>query len=113
MFYRKNNEGPWQVSWQWVDVRDTLNEVMPLNFVSNCDTGGGEYGGPVVNKAGELVGITFDGNLESLPNVFLYTSEQARAVHVDARGIVEALSKVYKTKALLEELGIRTGTGVS
>lgn len=108
MFYRKNNEGPWQVSQQWVDARAALNPVMPLNFVSTCDTGGGDYGSPVVNKAGELVGITFDGNLESLPNVFLYTNEQARAVHVDARGIVEALEKVYKATALMQELGVHT-----
>lgn len=104
MFYRGNNEGPWQVSQRWLDARAGLYQVMPLNFVSTCDTGGGDYGGPVVNRAGELVGITFDGNLESLPNVFLYTSEQARAVHVDARGVVEALDKVYRAEALLREL---------
>jgi hypothetical protein len=108
MFYRKNNEGPWQVSQPWVDARSALNEVMPLNFVSTCDTGGGDYGSPVVNRAGELVGITFDGNLESLPNVFLYTNEQARAVHVDARGIVEALEKIYKAQFLIQELGVHT-----
>jgi len=51
--------------------------------------------------------VTFDGNLESLPNVFLYTNEQARAVHVHARGIVEALAKVYGARDLLEELQIR------
>jgi hypothetical protein len=113
LFYRKNNDGPWQVSQQWLDARAALGEVIPLDFVSTCDTGGGDYGGPVVNKAGELVGVTFDGNLESLPNVFLYTGDQARAVHVDARGIAEALDKVYKAKALLQELGVRSGNGVS
>jgi len=79
--------------------------VMPLDFVSTIDIGGGDYGSPVVNRAGELVGVTFDGNLESLPVTYLYSDEQARAVHVDARGIVEALDKVYKAKALLEEIG--------
>jgi hypothetical protein len=106
LFYRRNNEGPWQVTQQWVDARAALGEVIPLDFVSTCDTGGGDYGSPLVNRAGELVGITFDGNLESLPNVFLYTIDQARAVHVDARGIVEALGKVYKATRLLEELGV-------
>jgi hypothetical protein len=113
LFYRKNNDGPWQVSQQWLDARAALGEVVPLDFVSTCDTGGGDYGSPVVNKAGELVGVTFDGNLESLPNVFLYTGEQARAVHVDARGIAEALDKVYKAKVLLQELGVRSGSGIS
>jgi hypothetical protein len=52
------------------------------------------------------VGITFDGNLESLPDTYLYTNESARAVHVAAQGIAEALRKVYKSPALLNELGI-------
>ena len=60
-----------------------------------------------MNPAGELVGVTFDGNLESLPEAFLYTDEQARAVHVATQGITEALTIVYKAKALLQELGIK------
>lgn len=52
--------------------------------------------------------MTFDGNLESLSDVYLYTSEQARAVHVDATGIAEALDKVYNAGALLQELGLRS-----
>jgi hypothetical protein len=67
----------------------------------------------VVNRAGELVGLTFDGNLESLPDTYLYTSEGARAVHVAAQGIVEALENVYKATALLKELGIQSGPAVS
>jgi hypothetical protein len=107
LYYRRNEEGPWQVPTNWMDIRPALNAVTPLDFVSTCDTGGGDFGGPVVNRAGELVGITFDGNLESLPNVYLYTSDQARAVHVDVRGIAEALEKVYKANGLVKELGIR------
>lgn len=107
LYYRKNNEGPYQVSKQWVDAKDKLDPVAALNFVSTADIGGGDYGSPVVNQAGELVGVTFDGNLESLPEVFLYTDEQARAVHVATQGISEALTVVYKAKALLQELGIK------
>jgi hypothetical protein len=109
LYYRKDNDGPWLVPQRWIDIRPEVNPVTPLDFVSTCDTGGGDHGSPVVNRAGDLVGITFDGNLESLPNTFLYTSEQARAVHVDARGIAEALQKVYKAAALLDELGLPGG----
>lgn len=111
LFYRKDNEGPWQVSQRWIDVRDSLTEVTPLDFVSTIDIGGGDYGSPVVNRAGELVGVTFDGNLESLPVTYLYSDEQARAVHVDIRGIAEALQKVYKASGLLEELGVPAPRG--
>ena len=105
LFYRRDNQGPYQVPQRWVDLQSTLNLVTPLDFVSACDIGGGDHGGPVVNRAGELVGVTFDGNLESLPDTYLYTDEQARAVHVAAQGIVEALKKVYKATPLLQELG--------
>ena len=106
LFYRVNNAGPYAVPKKWVDARAALKEVTTLDFVSTCDIGSGDAGAPVVNRAGELVGITFDGNLESLPDTYLYTNERARAVHVAAHGIAEALRKVYKSPALLNELGI-------
>jgi len=61
----------------------------------------------VVNRTGELVGVTFDGNLESMPNTYLYTDDQARAVHVATSGIIELLDKGYKAVGLLKELGVR------
>jgi hypothetical protein len=108
LYYRRNNEGPYQVPQRWLDSKPLLNLVTPLDFVSTCDIGGGDHGGPTVNRAGELVGVVFDGNLESLPNTYLYTDEQARAVHVAVQGIAEALEKVYNAKPLLRELGIAT-----
>ncbi len=105
LYYRKNNEGPYQVPQRWVALKPALDLVTPLNFVSTCDIGGGDAGSPVVNRAGELVGVTFDGNLESLPGIYLYTDEKARAVHVAVQGIVESLTNVYHASALLKELG--------
>jgi hypothetical protein len=107
LYYRKFNTGPYQVPQRWVDQKDGLDQVIALDFVSTCDIGGGDPGAAVVNRAGELVGVTFDGNLESLPDNFLYTDEQARAVHVAAQGIVEALRKVYKGSRILQELGVQ------
>jgi hypothetical protein len=113
LYYRKDNEGPWLVPQRWVDVRESLNPVTQLNFVSTADIGGGDYGSATVNQRGELVGVTFDGNLESLPVTYLYSDEQARAVHVDVRGIVESLERVYKASGLLKELGITPEHGGS
>ncbi len=104
LYYRVNDAGPYSVPKRWVDGRAALSVVTPLDFVSTCDIGGGDYGSPVVNRAGELVGVTFDGNLESLPDIYLYTSEGARAVHVAAQGILEALEKIYKAAELLREI---------
>ena len=105
LYYRKDNDGVWQLPHRWLDARAALSPVTLLDFVSTADIGGGDYGSPAVNQRGELVGVTFDGNLESLPVTYLYSDEQARAVHVDVRGIVEALSQVYKATDLLKQLG--------
>ena len=109
LFYRRGNEAPYQAPQRWLDSQPMLNLVTPLDFVSTCDIGGGDSGSPTVNRAGELVGVIFDGNLESLPNTYLYVEEQARAVHVAVQGIAEALEKVYKATPLLQELGAGAG----
>jgi S1-C subfamily serine protease len=82
---------------------------VPFDFVSTCDISGGNSGSPTVNQKGELVGMVFDANLEALPSTYMYTDEVARAVHVSSQGIVEALRKIYKTGALLKELGVPEG----
>jgi hypothetical protein len=106
LYYRRNDEGPYQVPRRWFDLKSQLNQIAALDFVSTSDIGGGDPGSPVVNRAGELIGVTFDGNLENLPGVYLYSDEQARAVHVAAEGIAEALDKVYQAQPLLHELGV-------
>ena len=106
LYYRRNNQGPYRVPQRWGDAKPVLNPVTDLDFVSTCDVGGGDAGSPTVNRAGELVGVLFDGNLESLPTTYLYTDEQARAVHVSADGIAEALEKVYKADAVVKELAL-------
>src|ERR1039458_8916097 len=83
LYYRKDNEGPYLVPQRWIDAREILNPATQLNFVSTADIGGGDYGSAAINQRGELVGVTFDGNLESLPVTYLYSDDQARAVHVD------------------------------
>jgi V8-like Glu-specific endopeptidase len=72
--------------------------------VCKVDIVGGSSGSPVVNRAGEFVGIVFDGNIQSLVWDYAYSEKQARTVAVDSRAMVEALQKVYKTPALLQEI---------
>jgi Peptidase S46 len=59
-----------------------------------------------VNTKGEVIGILFDGNIESLPNRFVYTDKVSRSVHVASQGIVEALRKIYNADRLTKELGM-------
>ncbi len=63
----------------------------------------------MINAKGELVGLIFDGNIQSLPGYFFYDGAVNRAVAVDARGILEALRVVYKADALVSELASASG----
>jgi hypothetical protein len=99
-----NNQPPYNLAASWMTLKSKLDLKTPLNFVSTADIIGGNSGSPTVNKQGEVVGIIFDGNIQSLPGNFAYTDLQSRAVSVDSRGIQEALRKIYGATALADEL---------
>ena len=83
---------------------DRIDMQTPLNFVCTVDSTGGNSGSPVINARAELVGLLFDGNIESLANEFLYGERVERSVCVHPQAIVEALRKVYRAPRLLREL---------
>lgn len=96
---------PWVLPKSWHAARQRLDGDTPMNFVCTADIIGGNSGSPVVNRQAELVGVIFDGNLQSLTGNFFYSDEQARAVAVDIRALVEAIDKVYDAGNLADELG--------
>jgi hypothetical protein len=100
------NVEPYQLPPSWFAARDAgrLRLDTPFNFVSTVDIIGGNSGSPVVDRNGELVGIIFDGNIQSLVLDFAYDDQVARAVSVDSRAILEALRSVYNATELLREL---------
>ncbi|MBI2809076.1 MAG: S46 family peptidase [Planctomycetes bacterium] len=100
----QNNKMPYEIPQRWMARKDKLNLKTPFNFVCTADIIGGNSGSPVVNRAGELVGLIFDGNIQSLVWDFAYTDEQARAVSVSSQAIPEALRAVYDASPLAEEL---------
>jgi hypothetical protein len=95
---------PFDLPNAWQKRRRHLDLDTPFNFVSTCDIIGGNSGSPVVNRAGEFVGIIFDGNLAGLPWDYAFNDEQGRAIAVDAAAILEALKNVYGAKELVREL---------
>ena len=96
---------PFHLPKRWRDKEATLDPRVPFNFVCTADIIGGNSGSPVVNRKGELVGLIFDGNIQSLVADFAYTQAQGRAVAVDSRGILAALRDVYGATALADEIG--------
>ena len=96
---------PYNLPKRWLDHKDRLDLRTPFNFLATADIIGGNSGSPVVNRAGELVGVIFDGNLPSLVWDFVYDDREGRAIAVDGRAIQEALRRVYGAKALADELG--------
>lgn len=103
---KMGDKDPFQLPKSWHDARQAgkLNLTTAFNFVSTVDIIGGNSGSPVVNAAAEVVGIIFDGNMQSLPWRYVYDDAIGRAVSVDSRGILEALRNVYGATRLADEL---------
>jgi hypothetical protein len=103
-YYGQGKVFPWNLPDRWVTPPAELNLSTPFNFVSTNDIIGGNSGSPVINEKAEIVGLAFDGNIQSLPGNFIFRTEQNRTVSVHSLGMWEAIDKVYKLKRLSDEL---------
>ena len=102
-----DDEPPFKLAPRFTAKRGQIDMMTPLNFVTTNDIIGGNSGSPVVNRAGELVGLIFDGNIESLVGRFVYEGERNRSVAVHAGAIAHALRAVYDAGPLADELDPR------
>ena len=95
---------PYNLPPRWLSKRAALNPKTPFNFVSTNDIIGGNSGSPTINKNGELVGLIFDGNIQSLVGNFEYDESVNRSISVDVRAMLEVLRKVFNADAVANEL---------
>ncbi len=100
-----NAKDPWKLPESWHRAQGQLDLETPLNFVSTADIIGGNSGSPVINKDMELVGLIFDGNIQSLTSNYFYSDAQSRSTSVHSSAIREALSKIYGADRIVQELG--------
>jgi hypothetical protein len=103
-YYSYGASTEWDLPDRWLNPPSSFDMSKPLNFVSTLDIVGGNSGSPVVNSDLEIVGVAFDGNIESLPGNYIFLPDVNRAVSVDVRGMLEALDDIYEADRIVEEL---------
>lgn len=99
-----DSKPPFNLPARYAENKGKLDLSTPLNFATTNDVVGGNSGSPVINREGELVGLIFDGNIESLVGDFVYDGETNRSIAVHTAGMTEVLKKLYGADALLNEL---------
>jgi hypothetical protein len=102
-----NYDGPFDLPSRYKEGRDKLNLSTPYNFATTNDIVGGNSGSPVINRDAEVVGLIFDGNIDSLVGDFVYDIETNRGVAVHTAAMTEALIKLYHAQPLVDELMAR------
>lgn len=103
-YYSFGKQDPWLLPTRWINPPADFSLSTPMDFVSTNDIIGGNSGSPVVTKDLDVIGLIFDGNIESLPGDIIYDETTNRSVSVSTAGILEGLEKIYKADRLAKEL---------
>ncbi|MGH9869610.1 MAG: S46 family peptidase [Candidatus Polarisedimenticolia bacterium] len=93
--------------------KDTALDTVPVNFLTTLDISGGNSGSPVLDARGDLVGLAFDGNWESIISGWEFQPETTRCIGVDIRYVLWVMDTIHEARGLLAELGANTTTGAS
>jgi molybdenum-dependent DNA-binding transcriptional regulator ModE len=107
MYERATGAPPFALPKRWLEKKSQLDMNARANFTTTNDIVGGNSGSPLVNAAGDVVGLVFDGNIHSISGSYWFDEEKNRTVAVHPDFIRTALSRVYPAEALARELGIR------
>ena len=105
-FARATGQDPLVLPGAWTAARPALDPATPFNLSTTNDEVGGNSGSPIVNARGDLVGLLFDGNFESIAGTYWFDPSVNRAIAVHPAIIQAAFTKIYKADALAKELGL-------
>ena len=103
-YYSFGKKDPWNLPARWANPPADFSMSTPINFVATCDITGGNSGSPVINKNLEVVGLVFDGNIESLPGRFIFDDTKNRTVSVHSSGLIEGMEKIYRMDRIAKEM---------
>lgn len=103
-FDRHTGSDPYALPESWLKAKSDLNMQTPMNFASTNDIIGGNSGSPVINQKGEVIGLIFDGNIQSLGGAYVFDESVNRSVSVHSAAIIEALKKVYGADRIVRDL---------
>ncbi len=103
-YYSFNKQYPWSLPSEWQNPPADFNLSTPLDFVATNDIIGGNSGSPVINENRQIVGLIFDGNIESLPGNFIYVPTLNRSVAVHSDAITQALKYIYHADRIVNEI---------
>jgi Peptidase S46 len=103
-YYSFNKKFPFNLPDYWQKLPEDFDLSTTLDFVSTCDIIGGNSGSPTINTNAEIVGLAFDGNMESHSGRYIYTTEANRTVSVSAEGMIEAIKDLYQADGLASEI---------
>ena len=103
-WYSFNKQYPWNLNKRWDKLPAGFDLSTPFNFISTNDIVGGNSGSAIINKNKEVVGLAFDGNMDSIVGNFIYLPYNNRCVAVDSRALENAIDKIYGAKRLADEL---------
>jgi hypothetical protein len=110
-FERATGRPPFDLPESWIASKKSLDPKTPFNLCTTNDIIGGNSGSPVFNKSGQIVGLIFDGNIESLGGNYGFDETVNRAVAVHSEGLITALDKVYHADRIVQELRPKTTIG--
>ncbi|MFH1194344.1 MAG: S46 family peptidase [bacterium] len=103
-YYSNDGKYPWNLPAKWLNPGPEFDKSVPFNFISTNDIIGGNSGSPVINAKAEVVGLAFDGNIDSIIGNFIFMPEMNRMVGVTSNGLIEALQDIYHAKEMVDEI---------
>jgi V8-like Glu-specific endopeptidase len=107
LFERATGAPPFALPKSWLDARPQLDSSTRVNFTTTNDIVGGNSGSPMVNAAGRVVGLAFDGNIHSIAGSYWFDPEMNRTIGVHPEFMRTALVQVYRVPRIVKELGIQ------